>query len=73
MNFLDLSVEAQTKIAELEGMSIEEYIKQLEYLANETIEEFDVRLKDIKKPKGWTEADTKLFVNKMSFNPQKMD
>lgn len=66
MNYLDLPIEAQNKLAELEGMSRDEYIAHLEYLANETLTQFEARLKTMPIP----DADTPHLLNKMSVNPQ---
>ena len=69
MDYLDLPIDAQNKLAELEGMSRTEYIAHLEYLANETLEQFEARIATT-PPKDWTDADTKHLLNKMSVNPQ---
>jgi hypothetical protein len=73
MEFLDLSMEAQIKTAEFEGMTRDEYIAYLDYLANETMEQFEERLKNATPSGYWTEENKKRFINKMSVNPQKMD
>ena len=73
MDFLDLPIETQKKIAELDSMTLEEYIKELEYLENETLEQFENRIANTPESGYWTEENKKRFINKMSVNPQKMD
>jgi hypothetical protein len=74
MEFLDLPMDIQIKIAKLEeGMTRDEYIAHLDYLANETMEQFDERLKNAPANDFWTEERKKHFINKMSVNPQKID
>lgn len=73
MDYLDLPMKAQIMLAKLEGMTREEYIKHLDYLANETDEQFEERMKNTPKSDYWTEENIKQFVNKMSVNPQNMD
>jgi len=66
MEYLDLPMEAQIKLAEYDGMTREEYIKHLDYLANETMEQFDERMKNMPSDPNWTEEKEKAFVEKMS-------
>ena len=70
MDYLDLPMKAQIMLAELEGMTREQYIKHLDYLENETVEQFEARLAATPLPEGWTDADTRHLLNKMSVNPQ---
>ena len=70
MEFTDLSMDAQIKTAEFYGMTLDEYVAHLDYLANETMEQFDERLKNAPPNDFWTEERKKHFINKMSVNPQ---
>ncbi len=65
MDYLDLPMDAQIKLAELDGMTRDEYIKHLDYLENETIEQFEERLKAMPKSK-LTPEEAAHFVEKMS-------
>lgn len=65
MEYLDLPMEAQIKLAEYDGMTREEYIKHLEYLANETMEQFEARLKAM-PPSKLTKEEAQAFAEKMS-------
>jgi hypothetical protein len=65
MEYLDLPMEAQIKLAEYDGMTREEYIKHLDYLANETMEQFEARLKTM-PPSKLTKEEAQAFAEKMS-------
>jgi hypothetical protein len=65
MEYLDLPMEAQIKLAEYDGMTSEEYIKHLDYLANETMEQFEARLKTM-PPSKLTKEEAQAFAEKMS-------
>jgi hypothetical protein len=75
--FENYSVEKQASLAKLEGISRDEYLVRLkeyeDYLANETVEQFEERMQNTPKSDYWTEETIKQFVNKMSINPQEMD
>lgn len=75
--YLYYSEEKQNQLAQLKGLSRDEYFAGLkayeDYLANETEEQFEERMKNTQKSGYWTEETTKQFVNKMSINPQKID
>jgi predicted metal-binding transcription factor (methanogenesis marker protein 9) len=65
MEYLDLPMDAQIKLAEYDGMTREEYIKWAEYLANETMEQFEERLKTM-PPSKLTKEEAQAFAEKMS-------
>lgn len=72
--YLYYSIEQQNALAERKGITRDEYITRLkdyeDYLENETVEQFEARLAATPLPEGWTDADTRHLLNKMSVNPQ---
>jgi hypothetical protein len=68
------SIAEQNRLAEIKGITRDEYMVRLkayeDYLENETVEQFEARLAATPLPEGWTDADTRHLLNKMSVNPQ---